>query len=132
MRPESHPIPTVTQEAVIQVFAAPAVSWRGIFAVPRWIAVKPTGPSRFTRYEIVGFGAANSAPTVHIDRMGPDNYWFGARPQVLLDRRGAGVDGMIEPERLFGLCHGNSIEHTWRGQGSPRLMPLRQHLAKPQ
>jgi hypothetical protein len=21
--------------------------------------------------------------------MGPDNYWFGARPQILLDRRGA-------------------------------------------
>jgi len=25
---------------------------------------------------------------VRIDRMGPDNYWFGARPQILLDRRG--------------------------------------------
>ena len=31
--------------------------------------------------------------------MGPDNYWFGARPQVLLDRRGAGVDDMIEQVR---------------------------------
>ena len=27
--------------------------------------------------------------------MGPDNYWFGVGPQILLDRRGAGIDGMI-------------------------------------
>jgi Protein of unknown function (DUF3750) len=32
---------------------------------------------------------------VRIDRIEPDNYWFGARPQILLDRRGAGVDEMI-------------------------------------
>jgi hypothetical protein len=40
-------------------------------------------------------GAAGGAPAVRIDRMGPDNYWFGARPQILLNRRGAGVDGMF-------------------------------------
>jgi len=26
-------------------------------------------------------------------RMGPDNYWFGVGPQILPDRRGAGVNG---------------------------------------
>src|SRR5437868_13278908 len=57
--------------------------------------MKPTGAPRFTRYEVLGFGVANGAPALRIDRMGPDNYWFGARPQILLDRRGAGVDGMI-------------------------------------
>ena len=48
------PDPAATQEAVIQVFAAPAVSWRGIFSVHTWIAVKPTGAPRFTRYEVLG------------------------------------------------------------------------------
>src|SRR4051794_16941987 len=89
------PDPATTQGAVIQVFAAPAVAWRGIFSVHTWIAVKPTGAPRFTRYEVLGFGVANGAPALRIDRMGPDNYWFGARPQILLDRRGAGIDGMI-------------------------------------
>jgi hypothetical protein len=37
------PDPAVTQEAVIQVFAAPAVAWRGLFSVHTWIAVKPAG-----------------------------------------------------------------------------------------
>jgi hypothetical protein len=93
------PDPAVTPEPVLQVFAAPAVSWRGILAVHTWIAVKPSGAARFTRYEVVGFGVANGAPAVRVDRMGPDNYWFGARPRVLLDRRGAGVDDMIEQVR---------------------------------
>jgi hypothetical protein len=89
------PDPATVQEAVIQVYAAQAVSWRGVVAVHTWIAVKPSGAPRFTRYEVVGFGVGNGAPAVRIDRMGPDNYWFGARPQLLLDRRGAGVDAII-------------------------------------
>lgn len=93
------PDPATTQEAVIQVYAAQAVSWRGVVAVHTWIAVKPSGAPRYTRYEVVGFGVANGAPSVRIDRMGPDNYWFGARPELLLDRRGARADAMIEKVR---------------------------------
>src|SRR5438046_6083371 len=93
------PDPAVTQEPVIQVFTAPAVAWRGLFSVHTWIAVKPTGAPRFTRYEVLGFGVANGAPAVRIDRLGPDNYWFGGRPKIILDRRGPDVDAMIEDVR---------------------------------
>jgi hypothetical protein len=93
------PDPRQTPEAVIQIYAAPAVSWRGRFAVHTWIAVKPSGASQYTRYEVLGFGVAGGAPAVRIDRMGPDNYWFGARPWVVLDRRGAGIDAIIEKIR---------------------------------
>src|SRR6516164_38840 len=93
------PGPATTPEAVIQVYAARAVSWRGIFSMHTWIAVKPSGAPRYTRYEVLGFGVSNGAPAIRIDRMGPDNYWFGARPQILLDRRGAGVDEIIAQVR---------------------------------
>jgi len=93
------PDPAEAREAVIQVFTAPAVSWRGVFAVHSWIAVKPTAAARYTRYEVVGFGVANGAPAVRVDRMGPDNYWFGAKPKIVFDRRGAGVDAMIDKIR---------------------------------
>jgi len=93
------PDPATTPKAVIQVYAARAVAWRGIFAMHTWIAVKPTGAPRFTRYEVMGFGVADGAPAVRIDRTGPDNYWFGAMPAVILDRRGPGVDAMIEKIR---------------------------------
>jgi uncharacterized protein DUF3750 len=51
------PDPVTTEEAVIQVYAARAVSWRGVFSVHTWIAVKPTGAGRYTRYEVLGFGS---------------------------------------------------------------------------
>jgi hypothetical protein len=46
------------------------------------------------RYEVLGFGVADGAPAVRVDRMGPDNYWFGARPQIIFERRGPDVDAM--------------------------------------
>ena len=42
------PNPDEVMEAVIQVFAARAFSWRGILGVHTWIAVKPTNASEYT------------------------------------------------------------------------------------
>jgi len=113
------PDPAMTQEAVIQVYAAPAVSWRGRFAVHTWIAVKPTGAERFTRYEVVGFGVASGAPAVRVDRMGPDNYWFGARPRIVLDRRGAGVGALIDKIRAAVASYPYPHEYrAWPGPNS--------------
>ena len=50
------PDPAQTHEAVLQVYAARTVGWRGVFAVHTWVVVKPTGAPRYTRYEVIGFG----------------------------------------------------------------------------
>ena len=122
------PNPATTLEAVIQVYAAPAVAWRGIFSVHTWIAVKPSGASRFTRYEVLGFGVANGAPAVRIDRMGPDNYWFGARPQVVLDRRGPAVDAMIEQVRAAVASY--PYPGTYRPWPGPNSNTFLAHIAR--
>ena len=93
------PDPAKTPEAVIQVYAARAFAWRGIFAVHTWISVKPAGASHYTRYEVIGWGVQRGVPAIRVDRMGPDNYWFGARPEIYVDRRGEGVDELIERVR---------------------------------
>src|SRR5438093_10435833 len=58
------PNPATTPEAVIQVYAARAVSWRGVFSVHTWIAVKPTGAERYTRYEGLGVGVGDGGAAV--------------------------------------------------------------------
>jgi uncharacterized protein DUF3750 len=117
------PDPALTPEAVIQVFTARAVAWRGVFAVHSWIAVKPAGAARYTRYEVVGFGVAGGAPAVRVDRMGPDNYWFGARPQIVLDRRGAGVDALIDQVRAAVASYPYPHEYrAWPGPNSNTFM----------
>jgi hypothetical protein len=113
------PDPAVTREAVIQVYAARAVAWRGIFAVHTWISVKPTDAKLFTRYEVVGFGVQNGLPAIRVDRMGPDNYWFGNKPDLILDRRGEGVDALIEKVRNAVATYPWPNEYrTWPGPNS--------------
>ena len=122
------PDPATTDEAVIQVYAAQAVSWRGVLAVHTWIAVKPTGVPRYTRYEVVGFGVANGAPAVRVDRMGPDNYWFGAPPQLLLDRRGEGVDAMVEKIRAAVATY--PYPHAYRPWPGPNSNTFTAYIAR--
>jgi len=55
------PDPATTPEAMIQVYAARAVSWRGVFSMRTWIAVKPSGAPRYARYEVLGFGVAKGS-----------------------------------------------------------------------
>ena len=113
------PDPAITSEAVIQVYAARAVAWRGVFAMHTWIAVKPTDAPRFTRYEVMGFGVSDGAPAVRIDRTGPDNYWFGALPAVILDRRGPGIDAMIEKIRAAAATYPYPQSYrAWPGPNS--------------
>lgn len=113
------PDPAATPEAVIQVYAARAVGWRGVFAVHTWIAVKPAGAPRYTRYEVIGFGVQHGLPAVRVDRMGPDNYWFGARPELLLDRRGPGVDRLIrQVEAAIKTYPWPDTYTTWPGPNS--------------
>jgi len=89
------PDPATTQEAVVQVYAARALSWRGYFAVHPWIAVKRTGARAFTVYEVNGWALWRSGTSVMSSNRPPDGRWFGNRPQLLADRRGAGVDELI-------------------------------------
>ncbi len=91
------PNPATTPEAVVQVYAARAVSWRGYFGVHTWIAVKPTRAERFMVYEVLGFRLFRGGDTAVVARDRPaDGYWFGNRPELLSDVRGDGVDELIK------------------------------------
>lgn len=90
------PDPAVVDEAVVQVYAARAVRWRGIFGVHTWIAAKPRGAADYTRFEVMGFGVAHGRSAVRVREGIPDGYWFGSEPELLRDvRGGAEVDALI-------------------------------------
>jgi hypothetical protein len=113
------PDPATTREAVIQIYAARTVGWRGLLAVHTWIALKPTDAAAYTRYEVIGWGVSSGSPAVRVNRAGPDNYWFGARPQLLVDRRGAGVDALIaRVEDAIRAYPYPSAYRTWPGPNS--------------
>ena len=90
------PIPAVTEEAVVQVYGAKAWGWRGWFAIHTWIAAKRTGEPSYTVYDVVGWRAHRGEPVLRIARDLPDRYWFGEKPRILKEHRGAGVDKLID------------------------------------
>jgi hypothetical protein len=113
------PDPTVTREAVVQVYAARALGWRGVFAVHPWIVVKPSGAAAYRRYEVIGWGVDAGRPAIRVDRAGPDDQWFGARPELLVDARGAGVDALVtKVEAAVAAYPYPTTYRTWPGPNS--------------
>jgi len=90
------PDPSVTHEAVLQVYGANAWGWRGWFAIHTWIAAKRTGEPSYTVYDVVGWRAQRGQPVLKIAPDIPDRYWYGEKPRILKEHRGRGVDELID------------------------------------
>lgn len=113
------PDPETTPEPVIQVYAARARGWRGILGVHTWIAIKRGGALAYTRYEVIGWGVDRGLPAVRVNRAGPDDYWFGERPDQLVDLRGEGIDDVItKVEAAVAAYPYPSTYRLWPGPNS--------------
>lgn len=110
------PDPAKVREPVVQVYAARAFSWRGAVGVHTWIVTKREGADAFVRYDVVGWGGP---PTVRRNYLAADAAWFGAAPELLLDRRGAGVAATIDRiEAAVQAYPHNDTYRTWPGPNS--------------
>jgi hypothetical protein len=90
------PDPASTPDAVVQIYAARAVSWRGYFGVHTWIAAKRSLADNFTVYEVIGYRLRRTGTAVVVHDRAPDGHWYGNRPELLRDVRGPGVDQVID------------------------------------
>jgi hypothetical protein len=105
------PDPATTRDAVVQVYAARTVGWKSAFGVHTWIAVKPSGASRhYTVYEVIGWRLRWTDSALAVRERAPDARWFGAEPELIAERRGAGVDALI------GRIDKAAREYPWAGE----------------
>jgi len=110
------PDPAKTPEALIQVYAAKAFGWRGAFSVHTWIIVKPSGAAQYKRFDVVGWGGAH---VVRENYAAPDALWYGGRPQILLDVRGAQAEPLVrEIEAAVAAYPFADTYHIWPGPNS--------------
>lgn len=113
------PDPATTQEAVVQVYSARAVRWRGYFGVHTWIAVKRTGAEQFTIHEVNGHRLRRTGSALVTSERAPDSYWYGNRPELLKDVRGSGVDALIDRiEASVQAYPYPTTYHVWPGPNS--------------
>jgi len=89
------PLPSDEPEAVVQVYAARAVRWRGLFGVHTWIAVKPANADAYTVYEVNGWRLRRTGTAVVVSDRAPDSRWFGNAPELIADLRGPAAAAAI-------------------------------------
>ena len=89
------PDPALTPEAVVQLYAARAFNWRGIFGVHTWIATKGPGAHAYVVYQVVGWRLYRGLPVVSVQEDIPDRLWFDSRPRIMADLRGAAAERAI-------------------------------------
>jgi hypothetical protein len=113
------PRPEDTPEAVVQVFGARAFGWRGPLAVHTWIATKPAGAQSYTSYEVIGWRAFRGGSAINVHSGEPDRNWFGSRPEVLAELRGAAAETAITAiQRVVADYPYQNEYRTWPGPNS--------------
>lgn len=108
-----------TPEAVVQVYAARALNWRGIFGVHTWIATKRENATHYTVHQVIGWRLFHHLPVLDSAPGIPDRKWFGNEPEVLAELRGEAAARAI-PKILDAVAtypYANEYE-LWPGPNS--------------
>ena len=108
------PAPSSEPRAVVQVYAARAFSWRGIFAVHTWVATKAAGADHYTVHQVAGWNHPPLSSRTDI----PDRRWVGAMPQRLLDLRGAQAAEAIAQIETAVANYPYDVYRIWPGPNS--------------
>jgi hypothetical protein len=106
------PSPSDHPEALVRVFAARTVRWRGIFAVHSWIVFKEKGASRYTRYDYTAWGEP-----IRLNGFAADGRWFGDLPMAIGAADGDVAAAMI-PKIKAAIA-----SYSWRADGDYRAWP---------
>ncbi len=122
------PDPATTSDAVVQVYAARAWGWKGIFAVHTWLIMKREGAARYDRYEVVGWGVRHGRPAVRRDMRAIDGYWAGNLPHIVVDRRGPEVEALID--RIEAAIESYPYPDQYRSWPGPNSNTFIAHIAR--
>jgi hypothetical protein len=110
------PPPSQHPDAVVRVFAARTVRWRGIFAVHSWVVIKERNAPNYTRYDYTAWGEP-----IRVNGFAADGRWFGGTPETIAAADGEAADRMIP--RIHAAVEGYEPRsygdyHAWPGPNS--------------
>jgi len=114
------PDPAHTPEPLIQVYGARAYNWRGAFGIHTWIAAKRPHATHYSVYQVIGWNLYRGRSVVSVSRGGPPDFlWYNAQPELLLERRGPGVDALLDRIEAAVAAYPYANEYrVWPGPNS--------------
>lgn len=99
-------------DALVRIYAARTVRWRGIVAVHSWIVFKDKGASRYSRYDYTAWGEP-----IRVNGFVADGRWFGQAPEEVFSADGESAAHLIPKIR-------SAIEsYQYRNLGDYRAWP---------
>ena len=98
--------------ARVIVFTGLTGAWKGIFSVHSWVVLKPENATRWTRYDVVGWGEA-----LRTNNWPPDGRWYGNTPVMIADVSGA------EAETLIPKIEAVAKDYAYARAGDYRIFP---------
>lgn len=117
------PDPRKTAEALVQVYAAWAYGWRGIFAVHTWIALKPRNANRYAVLQVMGWWPYPEAHPLRASPvLRPDRRWHGAAPEIVYALRGDSAQAAIPKIREAAKRYPHNYK-VWPGPNSNTSRP---------
>lgn len=112
-----------TPEAVVQVYYARALNWRGIFGVHTWIATKPENAKEYLIHHVIGWRMYRGLPVVVSGPGIPDGRWFGNEPTLMTELRGDAAALAIPKILAAVLSYPYPNEYSvWPGPNSNTFM----------
>lgn len=113
------PLASQEKEAVVQVYAARTINWRGYLAVHTWIATKEKNAKSYYTYQVMGWNLYRSGNSVMVREDIPDRYWFGAKPELLEELRGEKAEAAIPKIQAYVKDYPyKSYYNVWPGPNS--------------
>lgn len=89
------PLPQEEKAAVVQVYAARTINWKGWLSVHSWIATKEKDADYYETYQVMGYRVFRGGEAVSVKKDIPDRRWFGAEPELIEELRGEKAERAI-------------------------------------
>ena len=102
-----------SRAAIVRIFAAQAVRWRGIFSTHCWIVFKGENAGSYTRYDYTAWGEQ----PIRKNGFEPDGRWFGHMPEVVFAANGE-VAAALVPKIQMAIAN-----YALRNHGDYRAWP---------
>lgn len=123
------PLPQEEPQAIVQVYAARAFSWRGYFGVHSWIATKEAGATEYTTYHVLGWRIRQNQSSVVVESGGiPDAKWYGNFPELICDLRGEKAESAIG--KIKQASENYPYQNTYRIWPGPNSNTYISHLIR--
>lgn len=113
------PAPEIEKQAIVHIYGARTINWRGYFSLHCWIATKEKNADHYVTYHVMGFRLYRTGTSVVVQPDIPDRRWFGAEPQLISELIGEKAETAIPKIKALVESYPNAkVYRAWPGPNS--------------